>query len=853
MADDRLVIEGIFDPAGIDRGLKEAEAKLQQFAKNSQQSVSFKSIGGDVDLATADFKSGKIALDDYNQALATAKQQFQQLRQQGLEPSRSSLLQIDTALGRSTSRAGNLGTGLARVRSGLAQVAVQSVGTSNSLGQVAQGLLLLGSGTTAVIVLAAAVGVGAKAWELFTEEQHKAARAADDLAKALHASRVADVTPREQLFRQVAAAIGLQARAQLELNKIQAEENQLLKDPMFSLANQYRLRKLNAEMAQRQLDIDRGQAGLARGGGAGVISDLGLELSTLQTDTIAAADARRRLAIATTSMGEAERAAATTLADSITKLERHKQAEEEATKAAKDHADFLKKQKADYEEVSTEVLKMSKALEKDLKKALQDVADAAEDFAKATRDAIDSLPTVEDIHLDFLQKQRQAFLDIADASAGLVNTANSVGLIGDNLADAAIAGINLADALNQIDLKGATTANVLGLLGAGIGVLGSLGKLFGGEAIAREHAEIVKRNTERLAELRISLDSALQGLRGAETALRILDVSNIFQAGKVPGKGGTTFDPSAELRAALDAAGLSLIEFAAIVRQQTGIEILDREGHLAAGAWEQARKAVEQHAEALRKAAAEEADRRALEKLNAAADALEEAALLALQAARTAMEQIQSAFPGLVDLHDQLSGVGENINSEISKAMAALVAGLPTGVVPDALLGLFDINFNDAEAREALRKKMLALVDTLLSGQGAALGITPEMLGPILAFLGVGADIIDQFNEATKEATKSLLNVPHGINLMALEFQAQAAGGPSRGIPTTQPVLFGEPTRRGTDGASLPMQQVVHVTVGDVIVQALPGQNAAEIARNVKLELQRVSMSRFGTPDRWAQ
>jgi hypothetical protein len=98
----------------------------------------------------------------------------------------------------------------------------------------------------------------------------------------------------------------------------------------------------------------------------------------------------------------------------------------------------------------------------------------------------------------------------------------------------------------------------------------------------------------------------------------------------------------------------------------------------------------------------------------------------------------------------------------------------------------------DPASKKALQNKLLQLFDQFKGTDLSALNITADEFNQ---FLKDGADFLGLFSDSVNAATKSLLNMPTGINLAALEFQAQAAGGST--------LLASQ--RGGSDGASLPM------------------------------------------------
>lgn len=97
--------------------------------------------------------------------------------------------------------------------------------------------------------------------------------------------------------------------------------------------------------------------------------------------------------------------------------------------------------------------------------------------------------------------------------------------------------------------------------------------------------------------------------------------------------------------------------------------------------------------------------------------------------------------------------------------------------------------FQDLGNEDAVRN---ALVD-LWEQMASKAGIDPELLGTLTQeeftkFLNQGADYLDSFNEAVKDATKSTFNLPVGFKNLAFAFEASAPGPP----PTTPPINLGD-------------------------------------------------------------
>lgn len=851
MADDTLVISSVFDPAGLDRGLNAAAASLNRFAKNAAQSVSFKSIGADVDLATADFKAGTITLESYTAALSHAKQEFAELRAKGLEPSRTSLLQIDTALGRTTGRAGNLGTGIARLRSGMAQLAVTSLGASNALGQVAQGALFLaGSGSGAIIKLALGIAAVGFASKKLGEEQAEATKHAEGLLKAL----------KEQ------AATGTPfLKTTTDIKTLQTEVDRLTKSlerrkVLFGELGPVLFSQLKIRNIADQLGIDALNKGLDQAKKA--LADLRvaplLDIAHQITAIVLGKDAADRFALA-------QKEAAGEVVKGTVALFDQKVALERQAEAAEKAADALKKMLAVQHDIrvsnagggnlpqgaggtargpltggllsgaSAEQITDSRGAA-----AIADADAALQKFFGTAFRGFALLSQMENTAVRDTEQLVQGFVDAGSAAFALADVGASLGIISEEAFDALNAVGQLSDALAAVALS-ASTGNILGAVAAGASVLGSL---FSESATAREHKQIVEQNTRALQDATFAYlqgapgiargQSALEGLPpGVIEALR--EVNKIASLGRIETIG---------LDIELKKLGSSLEELDAIARQN-GIQLLDSRGNIVAGALDDLREALEHAKKAVDDTAAADAAEEAARALEIAAHA----ALDLAEAQRLAVIAHGEYTRQLLDIRSRLLGTGEDPAQLFENVIASFAAGAPD-FFAHFMEGFGTGTFGTEALREQLRTQVLEWLDQVRLGQ-----ITPETLGltqdQFTQFLEDAADFLDQFNveledvtAAANEATKSLLNMPSGINLAALEFQAQAAGGTRGGTIISEPF-------RGTDGASQPGVQIGEQRF-EFHIYPQPGMSPDAVADAVERKFKRQQMSRTGTPD-WQQ
>jgi hypothetical protein len=93
--------------------------------------------------------------------------------------------------------------GLRVLRSGVVSLALSTTGVDSGIGRIAQALLLLGAGSTAVLGVAAGVAVIAKAYDVMTARAREAAKAQDDLRAAIAKMAEAARDPAEKLREQL--------------------------------------------------------------------------------------------------------------------------------------------------------------------------------------------------------------------------------------------------------------------------------------------------------------------------------------------------------------------------------------------------------------------------------------------------------------------------------------------------------------------------------------------------------------------------------------------------------------------------------------------------------------------------
>lgn len=375
------------------------------------------------------------------------------------------------------------------------------------------------------------------------------------------------------------------------------------------------------------------------------------------------------------------------------------------------------------------------------------------------------------------ERLNDAIHDVTGGLDQIVGAARNVGLIGDEASQAIGAVLNLGDAIGNV-IEKASTGNILGLIGAGIGFVGSL---LGSDS---ESDRIRRENNRLLAQLNVNLEKT-QGLGSAASAQDLaatLAASKVFQLQGT--KGDIRGQSTDALDAAIAAAGLSLDEFAKIINDTTGLEILDDHGRIIAKTLDQANEALKRYIETQTRFAA----------------TFEEQSQLA---------DLRSRLAGESQAPADIFGRELNVADDFSDAIKRAFAGVDLG------------------SEAAVRTAVVDLLDRFAAGQ-----LTAEDLGlskdDFLKFLNDAGRFLDSFNTATQEATKALsdFNVPTGFRTAALAFGAADFGSPARP---------GDGASIDFSGFQVPSRPTTHISVifeAGSLVQS-PGENATDFADRV--------------------
>jgi len=329
---------------------------------------------------------------------------------------------------------------------------------------------------------------------------------------------------------------------------------------------------------------------------------------------------------------------------------------------------------------------------------------------------------------------------ITTAGRGLLQTADNLGLIGDNARKALDGVLQLGDAVASLQMPGAFAkiSGALGLIGGVGSILQGLG-VIGTSPQEEERNRILRSNNEELARLRVELSGF------ANTIGKRLDLATNVESlqpaidrfararPEVDFLGRIDFTEVktsfAFLMSEMNRLGLDMTELAAIAKQ-SGIDILDSEGRLIP-------QAMAQFAAQLRLAAAEAVK---------FGDTFEEA--------REAQGLLNRAR-GIADTGQQQISDAKNLFQQFA---------------PDLFKQFFaNIDFGaPAEVRKAIDEFLTAW----LGGK-----VDPELfkdLAPteVRDIIRTWLDGMDAMADATSAVTSELLNVPAGFKIARHRFEA---------------------------------------------------------------------------------
>lgn len=329
------------------------------------------------------------------------------------------------------------------------------------------------------------------------------------------------------------------------------------------------------------------------------------------------------------------------------------------------------------------------------------------------------------------------------------------------------------DSLGKLTAGLEKAASIASLIGQGISLIGGL---FGKSAEQREHDEIVARNIRALEENTAAVRSAGTGASVANAAkatsvitdrIAATNAANLAAAQPTLGLGTpASVFTQPDIQGALKDAHLSLREWARIIKEQTGLDVLDKKGHIVA----------------------------------------------------ETLDVVNEAYRQTIE---QITNFGTSITEQQQQADTAAKLGIPLavgGATPNAdpavarLERVRDLELNNLKLSDAEEARIRALDLSTAKGRDAFLkeqqdlfrrgqagGFTPEQLGgfasvqELLGPINDAADALGAFKESTIAATRELQNVPDVFKLGEAEFLAR---GPT--LPTV-PVPPGP-----GDGAQLP-------------------------------------------------
>jgi hypothetical protein len=689
------------------------------------------------------------------------------------------------------------GKGAEKLRAGFQALALQATGTSPAIANLVNGLLLLGPGSTAVLGVAAAAAVIGVAYNALTKNAREAKEEAEKLTEELIRQGNIRVDPAFEA-RESLKKLDTQAdRTRAELARLEEQQQRLvqIQSPSTPLGGEEALFEsatfadASARIAQLQADLERLAkaqkearneiAEAIQASSFGDIRDLSIQIATFGQGEIAA----RKLAVAMDgSLEPGVRKVTLALLDQLDALQKNAKAQEELQRLANQM--FLDRQAifAGAGDLGERVVILKPRLDSsELESALDRVAAEAADAlgepidgglndelteAEANARALASLLREIGLRLKDIGNANvsgstddlaAAIVDVTRGLDRMVGAASNIGLISDEAARALNSVLDLGDALANVAAS-ASAGNILGLVGAGVNLIGGL---FGGgpsesDRIREENSRAIERLTATIEQRGIGDLGRARDLVGSDEFQQLAQLFRISQH--------TGLDLDDGFQQALDAAGLSLRELQVIAEQVApGLELFDSKGRLVAGALDDLAKAID-----------------------------------AVVESETGVPTAFDAVLKLLDFESRAKGEEQTPLDAFERAIEAL--------------GLVDTNLDDrfkgADTEEEFREVLLGIIEDLQKGalSPAERGsLTPEDIDRILE---LGIDALEGFTDSVDKAKNSLLemsNVPLGFRQAHHAFEAQTpassvivSGGGSDRV-TIPPARV-----RGGDGASLP-------------------------------------------------
>jgi hypothetical protein len=683
------------------------------------------------------------------------------------------------ALGRMGASAAGIGSGFlsgaagaSRLRAGLTSVAIASSGTNAAVGQVVSGILLLGAGSTAVLGAAAGFAALGLAAEFFGRDIVEARKQAAEFLATLKAQELARLPQFEQIGLQL-ERIGQESEAATRriIAMTEAARSGALGNVKLEFVTGEQVALLKEY--QRQLGILTAlQQQVKDEAGTDLIRTLEQQVTAFG---LSGAAAQKVALLFRSDLDPATRAVANALLDEL-------DARTRAAKVAEEHARRLKEVLRAQQALRIEAagggnltqaggivppapieipLILRPALDREqFGTGLGDEIQAEfERAAQAARELQDLLQGVDLSLRDIgnaditgpaaaAEQLSQSIFELTRGLDAVAGASRNVGLIGDEAARAIGDVLALGDAIGQV-IKSASTGNILGLVGAGINVLGGL--FGGGES---EHDRIVRENTEAIKRNTAARSEAFTGLGGAEDLARSIgQVVAENQAAVRLATSGSPFRPQANETLTREFAELGItLEDLQRVAEMHGLDVLDSKGRIVGEALTQLEAAIIADIQAQ------------------------------LKWADTLDEQTQR-----LDLRAQLEGVGQDAAGAFARQLEAAGA-LGATVIDDAFRGI------DLGDPEAVRRALLGLLDAFETVGG----IDARTLGKLgredfLRLLEEGAGFLDSFNQGLTDATNELSIVPRGFRNAALAFEAQIPGlEGTRAVPLPPPITVNE-------------------------------------------------------------
>jgi hypothetical protein len=329
-----------------------AQKTLSQMADEA-----FVRIGSDIKMASADFKAGKISLDDYRVAMETARTEAISYRETMAGLSTQQAGKFNAIMTQTATILPNVGRGISSLRGPMTMIAASSLDMSRGWSRLITNFMMLGVGGEVVLAVVAGAAAIGYAWDFLTKDARKHAEEVRKFNEELDKSvkdRRDRTDPNAKFQENIAKVVAdqnrlLEKRRNLErdISSFSSVEPgalgrlEMMRDGLKEINDELakigpRAVELGAQLAEGLAQTDTGQKAREI---ADTIAALQLQATTISMTDREAALYELRLHGAT----EAQLALADSALRVVENFKRQQDAQRESARLAKEHARELER------------------------------------------------------------------------------------------------------------------------------------------------------------------------------------------------------------------------------------------------------------------------------------------------------------------------------------------------------------------------------------------------------------------------------------------------------------------------------------------------------------------------------